>query len=105
MEPTRPRRRRHLLSPRSQILGTAKDYYILEAEFETLPPPTAAVDGAVPVEAPGTGLNKSAYFVANDVSQDFTLLADVTPAQAGGARSSLHNTPRVQRTRMPSHRR
>ena len=35
----------------------------------------------MPVEAPGTGLNTYAYFVAPSVASKFVALPDVTPAQ------------------------
>lgn len=64
-----------------KILGTKKDYYVVEGEYKTAPAaPTFEGEGTAP-EAPGTGLNKCAYFVANGVSDPFELLPDVTPAQ------------------------
>lgn len=69
-----------------KIFGTAKDYYIVEGEFQELPKTTAvAVEGATPPEPPGTGLNQYAYFVTNDISEPFSLLPDVTPAQVVAA--------------------
>ena len=71
-----------------KVLGTGADYYVVEGAYATPPPPGApATDGSVPVEAPGTGLNTYAYFVAPSVASKFVALPDVTPAQVVASRS------------------
>jgi radial spoke head protein 4A len=72
-----------------KILGTAKDYYVVEAKYvdeperpepeEGAPPPT------VPLEASSEGCNTFAYFVTNDPSQEWTELPQVKPDQISAA--------------------
>ena len=64
-----------------KILGTKKDYYVVEGEYKTAPAAAAFEGEGTAPEAPGTGLNKCAYFVASGASDPFELLPDVTPAQ------------------------
>ena len=68
-----------------KILGTQRDYYIVEGTY-TVPPAAATADGvSVPAEAPGTGLNACAYFVTSDPSDPFVLLPDVEPSHVVAA--------------------
>jgi len=62
-----------------KILGTKKDYYVVEGTYATKPAATPYTgDGTAP-EEPGSGLNACAYYVANGVSDAFELLPDTTP--------------------------
>lgn len=64
-----------------KILGTGKDYYVLEcvAPTETHVAP-AATEGA-PAELPGCGLNSCCYLVAPSAADEFVMLPDVTPEE------------------------
>lgn len=64
-----------------KILGTKKDYVIIEGRAPAdvhLKPSTV---GATPPEGPGVGLNTFCYFVAASAADEFVRLEDVTPEQ------------------------
>jgi len=61
-----------------KIQGSEKDYYVAEAQLEG--------GGDVPedepdMEAPGSGVNSYAYYVTNDLSEDWTKLPDLKPRE------------------------
>ena len=66
-----------------KIRGTASDYYVAEGEVEgeedeTEKPPD--------FEAPGTGINKSTYWVAHSSLGAWTKLPHLLPKDVGSAR-------------------
>ena len=72
-----------------KILGTAKDYYVVEAKYVDEPERPEPEEGAppppVPLEASSEGCNTFAYFVTNDPSQEWTELPQVKPDQISAA--------------------
>ena len=72
-----------------KILGTAKDYYVVEAKYVDEPERPEPEEGAppppVPLEASGEGCNTFTYFVTNDPSQEWTELPQVKPDHISAA--------------------
>lgn len=72
-----------------KILGTAKDYYVVEAKYVDEPERPEPEEGAppppVPLEASSEGCNTFSYFVTNDPSQEWTELPQVKPDQISAA--------------------
>jgi len=66
-----------------KILGTKKDYVVIEMSGCAHKPPAAV--GATEPEKPGVGLNMATYFVAPSAVEEFVQLEDVTPEQVLGA--------------------
>lgn len=64
-----------------KILGTKRDYYVVESMLPPAPPAMPVKEPKVPAEAPGAGLNSCTYFVTHDLAEPFVKLPDVTPAQ------------------------
>ena len=67
-----------------KILGTERDYYIVEGSAP------AAEDGAQhpeEFEPRGTGVNAMAYWVANCADGPWTALDDIEPADLGASRT------------------
>jgi len=67
-----------------KIMGTSKSYFVVEGVAAKAKPATGAPADAEPS---GTGLNACVYFVANDLSEEFVQLPDVTPAAVIASRS------------------
>lgn len=72
-----------------KILGTNKDYYVVEAKPSEDPAAEEPEEGAppppVPPEPYGTGCNTFVYYVTNDVSGEWTELPLVKPEQLSAA--------------------
>ena len=69
------------LSLFGKIRGTVSDYYIVEATVER-----EEGEGKEGMEAPGTGVNKSVFYVAKDSKSAWTKLPDLSPAEITAAR-------------------
>ena len=62
-----------------QIQGTSKPYYVIEGVLANpVAGPAFSELGPSHPEPSGTGLNSCVYFVANDVSESFVKLPDVS---------------------------
>ena len=72
-----------------KILGTGKDYYVVEAKYVDEPERPEPEEGAppppVPLEASSEGCNTFAYFVTNDPAQEWAELPQVKPDQISAA--------------------
>lgn len=56
----------------------------LMTKFPTPPPPVQEVD--IPPEADGSGVNRRAFYVCNDIGQPWILLPPITPKQVSISR-------------------
>lgn len=64
-----------------KIRGTVTDYYIIEATVEVDPE-----GGKEGMEAPGSGVNKSVFYVSKDSFSNWSRLPDLAPAEITAAR-------------------
>ena len=65
-----------------KIRGTKTDYYVIEAQVE-VDPEAGTKEGQ---EAPGSGVNKSVFYVSKDSLSNWTKLPDLSPAELSAAR-------------------
>ena len=72
-----------------KILGTGKDYYVVEAKYVDEPERPEPEEGAppppVPLEASSEGCNTFSYFVTNDPAQEWMELPQVKPDEISAA--------------------
>ena len=78
-----------------KILGTEKDYYIVEGSAED---PNPNADPPADFEARGTGINTYAYWVANSPMGPWTALEDLVCSDLEAARTiKVHFTGNLER--------
>lgn len=66
-----------------KIRGTKTDYYVIEATVE-VDPDAATKEGQ---EAPGSGVNKSVFYVSKDSLSEWKKLPDLSPTEITAARN------------------
>lgn len=62
-----------------KIRGTEMDYFIAEGVLEAGEAAEGGEEGAEPMEARGSGVNKNVYWATNSPIDEWTLLPDLKP--------------------------
>jgi hypothetical protein len=70
-----------------KVIGSEKDYYIIEGQADTAEDPAEL---APDTEPRGTGANKWTFWAATELTGDWTELPLITPAQLRTSRKIKH---------------